>query len=111
MGVKVPPMIWLGLGVGAVLVVGAVFAGRKVAATVEAAVPKLTPASPENLVYKDIIGGTGRVLSQDENWTLGGWVADIRDRVTGTDAKIRQMLEGAAPLARSPGAAYSELYL
>lgn len=99
---KLPASLWVGLGVGAVVLVGAVLAGRKVAEAVQAAAPKLTPASPENVIYRDIIGGTGRALSQDENWTLGGWFADLRDNLSGDDARIRRMLDGAPPASPYP---------
>lgn len=99
---KLPAPLWVGLGVGAVALVAVVWAGRRVGQVVEAAVPKLTPASPQNVIYADLIGGTGRVLSQDESWTLGGWFADLRDKVTGDDARIRKMLDGAPPASPYP---------
>lgn len=92
---KLPAPLWLGLGLGAVALVGVAWFGRRALDTVIAVAPKLTPASPENVIYADVIGGTGRVLSQDPSWTLGGWVADLRDRLSGDDARIRKMLEGA----------------
>ena len=32
---------------------------------------KLNPASTNNVVYNDIIGGAGRAVTGDEHWSLG----------------------------------------
>ena len=102
---KLPAPLLLGVGLGLVAVIGLAFFGRKVAAAgaaaVSAATPLVTPTSSENIVYGGIIGGTGRALSGDAQWSLGGW---IRDLVSDDDARIREMLEGAPP--RSAGSGY-----
>jgi len=38
---------------------------------------KLNPASRENLIYDDVIGGLGRSVSGDSSWSLGGWLYDL----------------------------------
>jgi hypothetical protein len=96
--VKLPSPLLLGVGLGLVALVGLALAGRKLAAVAASAAPLVTPSSSENIVYGGIIGGTGRALSGDKEWTLGGWV---RDLVSSDDEKIRAMLEGAPP--KSPG--------
>lgn len=104
---KAPASFWFALGLGGVLLAGAWLTSRQVSGAIAAAAPKLTPASPENIVYKDLIGGVGRTIAQDETWTLGGWLAGV----TGADqdARIKAMLDGAPPKERPAG--YGELYL
>jgi hypothetical protein len=38
---------------------------------------KLNPASTNNVVYDNLIGGIGRTVSGSEHWSLGGWLYDI----------------------------------
>lgn len=66
----------LGLVVGGVLVAGLVWwlFGDKLKRVVT---EKLNPASDQNVVYDDIIGGVGRAVSDDPNWSLGSWIYDV----------------------------------
>lgn len=42
----------------------------------EVAGKKLNPASTENVIYDDVVGGVGRYLTGDESWSLGGQLYD-----------------------------------
>ena len=95
---KLPAPLLLGVGVGLVAVIGLSFFGRKLGALAVAAAPLVTPTSSENLLYGGIIGGTGRALSLDRDWTLGGWIYDVTHD---TDARISRMLKGT-PSASEP---------
>lgn len=44
---------------------------------VAAAANKVNPASDQNVIYDDVIGGVGRSVSGDSNWSLGGWLYDV----------------------------------
>ena len=88
---KLPAPLLLGVGLGVVALVGIALAGRRVAALAATAAPLVTPTSSENLIYGGIVGGTGRALSGDASWTLGGWLYDVTHD---SDARIAQMLKG-----------------
>lgn len=66
----------LGLVVGGVLVVGLVYwlFRDKLAHVVT---EKLNPASDQNVIYDDVIGGVGRAVSGNDNWSLGSWIYDV----------------------------------
>ena len=95
---KLPAPLLLGVGVGLVAVIGLAFFGRKLAGLAVTAAPLVTPTSSDNIIYGGIIGGTGRALSGDREWSLGGWLYDVTHN---TDAQISQMLKGA-PSASEP---------
>jgi hypothetical protein len=64
------------LGAGAVLILG-YFAKKGVTAAAQVAGTKLNPYSSGNLVYDNTIGGAGRVITGNPNWTLGGALYDM----------------------------------
>ena len=64
---------------GALAIVGGVavwYILRKVGAVAEAAIDEVNPLSDDNVVYDNIIGGTGRAITGDDDWTLGGQIWD-----------------------------------
>jgi len=96
--VKLPAPLLVGVGLGLVALVGLALAGRKLAGLAVTAAPLVTPTSSDNIIYGGIIGGTGRALSGDREWSLGGWLYDVTHD---TDSRISQMLTGA-PSASEP---------
>jgi hypothetical protein len=96
--VKLPAPLLVGVGLGLVALVGLALAGRKLAGLAVTAAPLVTPTSSDNIIYGGIIGGTGRALSGDREWSLGGWLYDVTHD---TDSRISQMLMGA-PSASEP---------
>lgn len=72
-------LIGAGLGVLALLLVRGI--GKDMAKTAGAAVDyveaKLSPTSQGNIIYDGIIGGTGRALSGNNDWSLGTWLYDV----------------------------------
>jgi hypothetical protein len=64
------------LGAGAVLILG-YYAKKGVTAAAQVAGTKLNPYSSSNLVYDNAIGGAGRAITGNPNWTLGGALYDL----------------------------------
>jgi len=54
----------------------AVGAGVYVYSQRQAIADKVNPASDENIIYDDVIGGAGRAITGDEHWNLGGALYD-----------------------------------
>jgi hypothetical protein len=76
-------LILIGAGVGLVLVVGAVWAARRVLPAVGAAV---NPLNREN-IFNQGAGGVVSVLTGREE-TLGGWLAELFDPATRELARV-----------------------
>lgn len=97
---KLPPS-WLLIGGAAVVLVGwaavkakpgqslagsmaqnvvggaAEMVGDAISGAIEGLEPKVNPASDQNFIYHDIIGAIGRSASNDQDWSLGGWIYDV----------------------------------
>lgn len=73
--------IYMGIGVGLVAVVAVVYLTRRAGAAVADAAAvvgdKINPYSSTNFLYDNVIGGLGRTLSGNENWSLGNWIYDL----------------------------------
>lgn len=72
---KLETKTWL--VVGAVALMLGVLAFRKAkAAAVDLLTNKLNPASGENIIYDGVIGGIGRAVTGDKDFSLGGSIYD-----------------------------------
>lgn len=71
--------LYLALGVvGLAVAFVAYRAAKGIAGSVkDFAATKLNPLSNENLIYDGVIGNTGRALTGDENFTLGGYTYEL----------------------------------
>lgn len=68
-------LIFGGIALGVVFV--AYEAKTAVLKGAAAAAHKANPYSTDNVIYHDVIGGAGRAVTGDTNWTLGGWIYDL----------------------------------
>ena len=50
---------------------------NNLSAAADFASTKLNPASSENLIYDGLIGGVGRAVTGDEDFSLGGYIYDV----------------------------------
>src|SRR5690242_9314021 len=68
-------LLWIGAGIGLVLVVSAVLAARKAAATVGNAANAINPLNPENIFYGGV-NAAGAAITGDSDFSLGGQIAE-----------------------------------
>lgn len=68
------PTLYLVAGVA--VLIAAYYAKRGIFAAAEIAATKLNPASDENFIYKDLVGGIVRNTTGDDSQTLGGLIYD-----------------------------------
>jgi len=59
---------------GAALALYLAWQARQAAAAVAG---KVNPYNRDNLIYQDVVGGLGRAVTGDKDWSLGGWLYDV----------------------------------
>jgi hypothetical protein len=62
---------------GAVLLFIAWKAYKAGGAVVDTVTHELNPASPDNIIYDGLIGGAGRAITGDEDFSLGVWLFEV----------------------------------
>lgn len=100
----------LGIALG-VLIVGGVawwFFGDKL----KAAANKINPASDENFIYKDVIGGIGGAVTGQKDFSFGSWIYDLfnEDANLASDRRARELLAAKQNAPADERAWYGNLF-
>lgn len=84
-GLKLPESAAPYLALGAVIIGLYLFTKREVITGVKTAATALNPVSTGNIFYK-ATNAVGGVLADDDSFSLGSYIRDVQERITGTGA-------------------------
>ena len=104
----VSPGLLLELAVGAVAVLGLVYAYKKAKSAIPATLEYINPTSPNNIANQATNGVVSAVTGRDE--TLGGWIYDLThaDPMAGP-AKVIDYSTTNTPLVAPSGMDFGQL--
>lgn len=92
-------MLYAALGIGAGVLAWRAYLAASGAAGFAAS--KLNPASDQNFIYDDIIGGAGRYISGNPDWTLGSAIYDVQESVMASPGYLANQANNLNPV-KSP---------
>ena len=69
-------LLWLGVGLGLVLIIGAAWAGKKAVAAVGDVAQAVNPLNPDN-VFAGAVNATGAAVSGNPDFSLGAWLWEL----------------------------------